>query len=476
MRVDLRTLKDNPLRNFKLDPIDKDRVADLAASITDDGFWGGIACRKTKTDIEIAAGHHRVRAALMAGVTHADIFVSTTMDDAGMIRVYARENATQRGDLNNALAGAVACALRYVAKAVMTGMTMAVSPNFGMNADSLAKTRGNLSHDKGIGEPIITAFLKGIPGFNKSAVTAQLANLKAAGIYADIINEVSAEVEEETRAAAEAYERAEREKQEAEARRKKAEEERKKAEEERKAAAEERRKAKEEKDRERAKREEEEAKERERKADERRKKAEEERKAAEQKMKEKQEEKDQHDTATEAGKAAGKPEDKAVFDLVGVSKHLKNEHQVRVFRECVLGAGIRPYLTFDGQAALAAELVRIARKRAKDEGKDPDRVEISGAFIRDHITMLVLDTKHAERKMTAEERAALELKDMQAKLDRVLHEASRHLRMAAVNCLDAADLMRKLKKTPYRVISEFSKAVGTWRKASDALEKIYPID
>ena len=40
--------------------------------------------------------------------------------DGGMIRVYARENATQRGNTGTAMAGTVASAIRFLAKAILT--------------------------------------------------------------------------------------------------------------------------------------------------------------------------------------------------------------------------------------------------------------------------------------------------------------------------------------------------------------------
>ena len=45
MRVDLRALKPNPMRDFAIDPIDHEIIARLRQSIEEDGFWGGIACR-----------------------------------------------------------------------------------------------------------------------------------------------------------------------------------------------------------------------------------------------------------------------------------------------------------------------------------------------------------------------------------------------------------------------------------------------
>ena len=60
--------------------------------------WGGIVCRQVPDGtVQIGAGHHRVAAAIAAGYTLADVTVSQDLDDGGMIRVYARENATQRG-------------------------------------------------------------------------------------------------------------------------------------------------------------------------------------------------------------------------------------------------------------------------------------------------------------------------------------------------------------------------------------------
>jgi hypothetical protein len=43
----------------------------------------------------------------------ADVFVGD-LDDVAMIRVYARENATQRGNSSSAVAGSVASAVRFL--------------------------------------------------------------------------------------------------------------------------------------------------------------------------------------------------------------------------------------------------------------------------------------------------------------------------------------------------------------------------
>jgi hypothetical protein len=65
-----------------------------------------------------------------------------------------------------------------VAKEVMMG----VYRKSATNAD-LPKVRGNIASSKGIGEPLITEFLKEIPDVNKNTVIQHIAILKASGDY-----------------------------------------------------------------------------------------------------------------------------------------------------------------------------------------------------------------------------------------------------------------------------------------------------
>src|SRR5262249_24797818 len=113
MRVNLLTLQDHPRRDFRLDPINAAHVEQLRASIREHDFWGGVACRQLEDGtLQIAAGHHRVYAARAEGMTEADLFVSPRpVSDEEMARLYAQENATQRGVSTHALTGSVAAAL-----------------------------------------------------------------------------------------------------------------------------------------------------------------------------------------------------------------------------------------------------------------------------------------------------------------------------------------------------------------------------
>lgn len=75
---------------------------------------------------EIAAGHHRIEAARRAGMTEADIFVGEFNDEA-MVRIYARENAIQRGHRVNSIDGSVLSAVRFLAKQLLSGMSAEIS-------------------------------------------------------------------------------------------------------------------------------------------------------------------------------------------------------------------------------------------------------------------------------------------------------------------------------------------------------------
>jgi ribosomal protein S12 len=189
MLVKLKDLKPNPHRDFGIDPIDPDNVQRLKESISQDGFWGGVVCRQLNGEIQIGAGHHRVKAAMKAGIETADLFVGDLDDDA-MIRIYARENATQRGNSATAVAGSIASAIRYIARAIMTGDSLATIV---ASEHALIKTRERFVLD-GIGHNLIERFLKDVPGITGYVVKTQLRTLKDSGDYHRIIREVSKEV------------------------------------------------------------------------------------------------------------------------------------------------------------------------------------------------------------------------------------------------------------------------------------------
>lgn len=72
-------------------------------------------------------------------------FVATLPPRKALLRVYARENATQRGNSGTAQVGSVAAAIRYVAKSILGG----VSGEFPGHSTTIV--RGQMASDKGIG-------------------------------------------------------------------------------------------------------------------------------------------------------------------------------------------------------------------------------------------------------------------------------------------------------------------------------------
>ena len=194
MRVDLRTLQNNPMRDFTVDPIDCEAVEKLRQSIRSHGFWGGIVCRRLSNGtVQIGAGHHRVEAALAEGIIEADVAVYDDRDDAWMVQVYVGENATQRGNNSTAEAGSVAAAIRCLGKVIIVGGCQQL-----LTSSELPELRGNLTSKRGLGESTIEEFLVNVPGIQKRTLREHLANLKASGDYARIVKTVADEVIRET--------------------------------------------------------------------------------------------------------------------------------------------------------------------------------------------------------------------------------------------------------------------------------------
>lgn len=397
MLCNLRELKPNPMRDFTVDPIDDETVEKLKQSIKEDGFWGGVVARKIKGgDIQVAAGWHRVKAAIKAGLDRADIFIADDMDDAALIRVYARENATQRGNTGTAQAGTIAAAIRFLAKVVMNGTSVE------FNRRSLETARGQIATDKGIGRELIVEFLKDVPGVNENSVRQQLAMLKESGDYARIIDQVREEIELENKEALKALEKAERE-------RKSAEEAAAKAELERKEATSRAKAAKEDAEHKRAV-----------VAQQR---AEAEAKLAEKRQTEARAEAAKFDALRTTVDTARKASNKAngveiTFNFEGVAKHLTQPSHIETFRKVVTAEGIRPFLPVAKQAALASELVK--RAKTKD-------VELTGAFIKDNVGTMVHSIVVENKKIAREEAERLARQNWESQWKEHQHNFARQV-------------------------------------------------
>lgn len=109
--VPLERIVPNPYRNIESYPISEARIEALVGSFERSGFWdGSIQGRPGENgDVEIAFGHHRVKAAKRMGIEELGIVVADRSEE-DMLRMMADENFSEFGhdDLANAeVVGAV---------------------------------------------------------------------------------------------------------------------------------------------------------------------------------------------------------------------------------------------------------------------------------------------------------------------------------------------------------------------------------
>jgi hypothetical protein len=311
-----------------------------------------------------------------AGIEEADIYVVEEMDDESLVRVYARENATQRGNSGTSQIGSIASAIKYLARLAMGG-----GSSHKFVRTQLEAIAGNFASSKGIGMTSIARVLEGTPGINEASINQALANLKTSGNYHRIVAEVTASVKAEKVEAIRAMEQAERERQEANEALCRAEEARALAEstgatEEVKEEAVSLVKA---------------AKTRSKEA----KKKAEPFKSIKQVV-----------AIAEGAEAASNTE--RTFDLEGCAPYFKNPYQLEVFRTQVTGKGVAPFLAVDEQANLAHHLVRLAQETGS---------ELGGRFIKENITALIMAVKREQRGVDQEEQRRILANDRIAKLE-----------------------------------------------------------
>lgn len=459
MRIELKSLQPNPFRNFKVDPIDPEVVDALKASIKENpaGFWGGIIARQTKNNgIQLAFGHHRIRAAIAAGIreVNGEVKVVPEISDAEMIRMYANENATQRGNTGTAIAGSVASATAFLLHGLFSGHLGGFPPR---SKKALETLLGQAGAERGIGWDLILDFLQEIPGVNVNTVKQQLANLKASGVYDEIIETVKAAVEEEQKEQLRQLAALEEQKRKAAEAQLLAEQRAKEAEEHRKEMVKAERAAKEEAGRKRA---EADAK----RAEYDKEKARLEAEAAAKRKAEAEEQMKKFDALRvrrDAMDGAAGIEREITFDFEGVSKHLKSAGHIDTFRTLVTGQGIKPYLPVNRQAALAKKLV---------DGVGGG--EVTSSYLRENIMEMVLNVRGAERRLDATEKAELLRKDWDAKARSYQDDFARQARGALAAAVQLSDHCNKRPKgVTLHVTSEFAQAVKKIESAISLMRK-----
>jgi hypothetical protein len=97
MILKLKDILPNPFRDLKSNPLIEEKIVSLKDSIDLTGFWDNVVVRKNKDGkYECAYGHHRIAAAIRAGLTEAD-FIVKKLDDAAMIQIMDNENRDTYG-------------------------------------------------------------------------------------------------------------------------------------------------------------------------------------------------------------------------------------------------------------------------------------------------------------------------------------------------------------------------------------------
>jgi hypothetical protein len=116
-----------------------------------------------------------------AGITFADLYVAGGIDDNDMVRIYTRENVTQRGNSGTALAGSVAAALKLIAQAVLTGNLARILARLSERGGQTIEGHLLKADADGIGERLITRYFheQHVSGMGQYTVEQQLANLKS---------------------------------------------------------------------------------------------------------------------------------------------------------------------------------------------------------------------------------------------------------------------------------------------------------
>jgi hypothetical protein len=140
------------------------------------------------------------------------------------------------------------------------------------------------------------------------------------------------------------------------------------------------------------------------------------------------------------------------FDFEGVAKHLKNENQIRVFRELCLRKGIQEFLPVKQQAALAAKLAAFAEEWD---------TELSGDFMRAHIVGVLRGVKNTARTFTDEQIREMERSDAQFRFGNLQHHFSRNIAGARGDCEQMLKLMEKHRDIRFVITPEFRRALQT---------------
>ncbi len=125
MILKLKSILPNPFRDLKTNPLIEEKIVGLMESINLTGFWENVVVRKNADGkYELAYGHHRLAAAIRAGIEEAD-FIVKKFDDAKMIQVMDNENRETYGSTPQSIIESVKAVVQSLAKGTIPAFNIA---------------------------------------------------------------------------------------------------------------------------------------------------------------------------------------------------------------------------------------------------------------------------------------------------------------------------------------------------------------
>lgn len=116
MILKLKDILPNPYRDLKANPLIEGKILSLMDSINQTGFWDNVVVRKNaQGKYELAYGHHRLAAAIRAGLKEAD-FIVKELTDTMMIQIMDNENRETYGSTPASLIESVKAVVMALAK------------------------------------------------------------------------------------------------------------------------------------------------------------------------------------------------------------------------------------------------------------------------------------------------------------------------------------------------------------------------
>jgi len=125
MKLKLKDILPNPFRDLKSNPLIEEKIEELVGSINLTGFWDNVVVRiNAAGKAELAYGHHRLAAALRAGIAEAD-FIVKDLSDAMMIQIMDSENRETYGSTPLSLIESVKAVVKSLAKGTIPAFVLA---------------------------------------------------------------------------------------------------------------------------------------------------------------------------------------------------------------------------------------------------------------------------------------------------------------------------------------------------------------